>query len=285
MTIRRLIKLRDYRLDTVGTKQYSAIEHIAGSVFLNHDPKARFMVMFTAYFDDSGTHEGSKVTVVAGYISTVEQWKKLESEWRDVLNDAGIEFFRMSKYESKHGPYEGWDEFKRKRVLERLILIARVRTRIPVAAAITVSDYHEVLGAAKRLSPYTFCALQCIAHVREWAGRYKHEEPIAYVFESGTTDATELHTMRLEIAREETLRNRYQLDSLTFQDKRANKALQAADMLAYEFYKEMVNCVIANKQTISTRWSALQLLAGKPIEYCGYYDKDSLLASGLSANR
>lgn len=237
------------------------------------------MAMFTGYFDDSGTHRDSLAAVVAGYISTVAQWDRLDCEWHDVLHDAGIEFFHMAEYESRKGPYKDWNDSKRKRVLERLILIIKRRAQIPIGVSVIPSDYQEVLGTAKKLSPYSFCALTCIAHVRQWADRYNHHEPIAYVFEDGTCGASELHRMKRDLSRNEPERKHYQFDSLIFQDKKARGALQAADILAYELHKEMKNYIVPGKRLKDPRYSGIELLHGQPIDFCVHYAKERLRSS------
>ena len=52
--------------------------------------------MLDAYFDDSGTHQGSPAISVAGYMSTPDRWKRFESEWRETLDAYGVEFFHMT---------------------------------------------------------------------------------------------------------------------------------------------------------------------------------------------
>jgi hypothetical protein len=58
----------------------SAIHH-------NYDAKFRLrnslMVMFTLYFDDSGTHAKSEVAVAGCYIATVEQWSEFKRNWQE----------------------------------------------------------------------------------------------------------------------------------------------------------------------------------------------------------
>src|SRR5574337_667214 len=81
------IIFRDYRLDTVADKGYTAIEQLASTVLLNYDPEGRFMAMLAAYFDESGIHSDSSVVAVAGYVAPVNEWQKLELEWRFFLRD------------------------------------------------------------------------------------------------------------------------------------------------------------------------------------------------------
>ncbi|MHB8483398.1 MAG: DUF3800 domain-containing protein [Nitrospiria bacterium] len=234
------------------------------------------MAMITAYFDESGTHEGSPVTVVAGYVSTGEQWLKFDDEWKAILKDAEIPYFRMSLHQNRQDFYRNWDESKRNRILERLILTIRVRAQIPISASVAKSDYQEVFGESPEISPYTFCALQCLARIGEWAEKYNHDEPIAYVFESGAGYNREFDKLREVLSGNETRKKRYRFGSITFVEKIKATPLQASDILAYEIYKENMNFIFPGKEIRKLRYSAIKLLENKPSEYCGYYKKEEL---------
>jgi len=266
----------DYLRDSADGKAYSAVRHLAHSVSLNHEPASRFMAMFAAYFDESGTHEGSPAVAVAGFISTVEQWQCFEKEWQDILNEAGIEFFHMADHQNRHGPYRDWDDLKHRRILERFIITARLRCRVPIGASVPREDYRKAFGISPPFSPYTFCALQCLAQVGRWAHDYNHQNPIAYVLESGAGYNKELGLISAAISGNERRKHRYRFDSLSLGDKRELKPLQASDIIAYELYKEMVNRVIPGKQRRRLRRSAIELLKGKPRDYTGHYTEIEL---------
>ncbi len=43
--------------------------------------------MFKAYFDDSGTHQGSPVVVLGGLLKLADDWTALNAAWRSKLVD------------------------------------------------------------------------------------------------------------------------------------------------------------------------------------------------------
>lgn len=245
-------------------------------MFLNHDPNERYMAMITAYFDGSGTHSGSQAACVAGYISTVEQWKHFEKDWARILGDAGIDFFHMADYENRQGPYKDWDDNKRRRVLEKLCITVRLRTRVPIGAGVAIRDYRAVFGDPPRWSPYTFLLIQCFRRVSEWADAYQHNDPIVYVIESG--DGFNIEQSKKVMCER---KKRYRFGALTIMDKRQASPLQASDILAYESYKEMVNCIVPGKSMKPIRRSAIALIEGQSEHYIRYYGEEDLRSPTL----
>jgi len=65
-------------------------------------------MMFAAYFDESYSHPPTPlVYTVAGYVSTVQEWKRFQKEWRRELGRAGVDFFHMTTYEARIKNDEG----------------------------------------------------------------------------------------------------------------------------------------------------------------------------------
>jgi len=238
------------------------------------------MAMFKAYFDESGTHRGSASVAVAGYVSTVDQWERFEQEWRGVLDDFCLEFFHMTDYENRQGPYKDMDDFRRKRLIERFSIVIKRRVRVPISAAVAITEYNLASQqniSLARVSPYTFCALQCLARVGEWADRYSYDDPIDYVFEAGAGYNKELSRLNEELISTEARKKHYRFDGLTTADKKQMHPLQAADFLAYEHYKEMNNCIVPGREIRRPRLSAIALLENHPLYYCGFYTQENLL--------
>jgi len=52
---------------------------------LNEEGGNHLISMFTAYFDASGSPDEGKALVVAGYVSTGEQWLEFDREWQSLL--------------------------------------------------------------------------------------------------------------------------------------------------------------------------------------------------------
>ena len=63
----------------------------------------------TGYFDESGTHTGSRAVAVAGYVSTVEQWERFEVEWQAALAEFGVPYFHMADFVDHKKQFKGGD--------------------------------------------------------------------------------------------------------------------------------------------------------------------------------
>jgi hypothetical protein len=69
--------------------------------------------MMEAYFDESGTHEGSYAVCVAGYLFEKEKRIKLDSLWKAMLDYYDLPYFHM--IDCAHGtpPFRALNKNKR----------------------------------------------------------------------------------------------------------------------------------------------------------------------------
>jgi Protein of unknown function (DUF3800) len=206
---------------------------------------------FTAYLDDSGTHDGSLNVTVAGFVADDEQWKHLDREWGLLLEEFRLDqdpgYFHMAHYESRKGPYATWDNPKRIDFMRKLTGIIKRRVRAGIAASF---PEHNVLRMRQTM-PDTFptgysymtCAQVCWRNIGKWADDFTHSEDVRSVFEEGTTGQglilqahTDLRLNHAELAKE------WHLGDIGF-DSKQSKPLQAADFFAYETYKRMTETI------------------------------------------
>jgi hypothetical protein len=206
----------------------------------------RVLSMFSVYFDESGTHKDSNVVVVAGWVSTDIQWQRFSTAWTGVLRAAGLDppIFHMTDYESRRGQFAGWQQNKRVRVLQKLQGLIRRRTKQAIVAAVIVDAFAKGRRERKvpsNMSPYGFGVVECIKKVGQWADNAGYTGPIAYYFEDGNRWRSHVLIATAEIERTPDFRARYRFASWGFGFKDTMTPLQAADMLAYEIWKEAIN--------------------------------------------
>jgi len=238
--------------------------------------------MITAYFDESGTHGNQKVDPpvlsIGCYVSTDEQWTLFNREWQAVLDEAGVECFHVTTFESRFGGYAGWTDEKRKRVYAGLQGIIKRRVKKAIAACVVLRDYDELITGEYRqrlLSPYAFAARCCFEMIGDWSRRYELREPVDCVFEAGSGMGGEVG----DVFRRVKAKNN--LGSLSYGLKKdphkRTLPLQAADVLAYEIRKlaiTVVGCMRDDKRKLFMRRS-MENLFGFPHETY-YYDRDAL---------
>lgn len=206
-----------------------------------YDAKERLMAMLVGYFDESYTHAPAPlVYTLGGYISTDKQWMKFQREWGEVLNDAGIPFFHMAKFEARKKEYEGWSNEKRIQILRRLHSIIKKRVFAGFAVTLVLSDYEEIMTDEIRGyfgNPHQFVTIACMQHIMMWLREQNYKENISYVFESGSGYDADVMRMIAGIINDEKQADAYRVNSCSIENKRKFLPLQAADILAYEVTK------------------------------------------------
>ena len=149
---------------------------------------------FAAYFDDSG-HPDQDLVVVAGFIAVKEQWLKLETEWRDTLDSAGLgrsTVFHMTDFAAgaEKSPFCGWDERRKHRLLDKLVHIIAVRTRKHISETVFMRDYRlvnekyaleECYGA-----PYAIAGRNITMRLKSWLREQGSDVRMSVSFEDGT---------------------------------------------------------------------------------------------------
>ena len=197
------------------------------------------MVDFAAYFDESGTHEGSEAVAVAGYLSTPDLWQKFEVEWRKTLAEFGIDFFHMTDFAARRQQFAGWPEEKRRACLSKLIDITNRHVIASVGTVIPVRDYQAAFSKKADNfvgGPYGVAAMACFSEVAKTFNLIGVHGQVAYVFETGARGSGQVHKAFTWLEQNPGSKAEMRLLALSFQNKREYCPLQAADILAYELY-------------------------------------------------
>jgi Protein of unknown function (DUF3800) len=74
-------------------------------------------MVLQAFFDDSGNEPSSPLFVLAGLITTHEQWAKFSNEWQAILDGPPrLDYFKMAEAESLRKQFSmknGWNRESR----------------------------------------------------------------------------------------------------------------------------------------------------------------------------
>jgi hypothetical protein len=198
-----------------------------------------------AFLDESGTHAGSRVTAMAGYLIKPDALPVLENQWSSTLREFQLDELHMREFVPPHGKYSEWDEERRRTLLEQLILIIHQHSSVGVGAAVEMTEFvattHEFAHSkAPDLvqSPYEWCFRYCSVQAAAWADASNCHGLIDYVLDGGCSCRGRLHQSFRMSTENNELRQRFRLGTISFATGKEAVALQCADLLAYEMYKE-----------------------------------------------
>jgi Protein of unknown function (DUF3800) len=237
------------------------------------------VLVLHGYFDESGTHVGSKALSVAGYLSTVERWLDFEQEWKRALKEfGGQEFFHMTDFVGRQGIYKTWTENERKERLTRLIAIINRNVVAGVGFAVSMQSYFRLFSKkAKRYcgGAYGLAAISCFFDSCT-AVRASHPDArIAYVFEAGARGHGQVLKVFDDMFSRSDQREAYKMLSLKFEGKKNFAPLQAADILSYELYRQLP--VERREVSGPPRINVLTELRKCPINYWKTYDEETMI--------
>ena len=240
----------------------------------------RTLAILIAYFDESGGHggRGGEVFTLGGCVARSERWTRVERAWDRAL---GRRVFRMSEFENRKGAFETWPS-SRRRIPLNAGLADSLAGNISVAIghSLIFNDFAEVFAPGGGVSrpillrhAYLFLLQSCLQDIMKFYGyKLSTSERVSVVCESvdGIEGTASEHFYKFK--RVQGLDDLFL--GITFLPKDSARALQAADMLAYENYKHVTNQIVREgERPIRKLFTALQ---NSQRLSAGYYDKAAL---------
>jgi hypothetical protein len=194
-----------------------------------------------AYFDESGSNDSSPVLCVAGYVIEKEACKRLDSDWGKVLDDFKLPFFRMSACAHGVRPFLSLTEDACINVEKEMIAIIKRSISCGLAVTVEPRQFSNIMPDSAAIgSAYSFCAHACLTGVQWWANENNYGGDIAYFFEAGHRSQSEANGIMNEIFTDKTLRAKHRYIAHSFVDKQKVKPVQAADLIAWQWYTDHV---------------------------------------------
>jgi hypothetical protein len=201
-----------------------------------------YALMIEAYFDESGTHHGSPLMCVAGYLIESDQCRRFQVEWEAVLSRYDVPYFHMSECAHGVGIFEKISKKDRSEICRALIEIIKLRAELGIAVSVSESEYRSMAPMHFKLDAYSFCLNYCMQGVAAWASKYKVMEPVSYFFESGHKNQSVANSFINWIRHSAPLVHGLRYHSHSFVSGKKLCGIAAADLLAWEFvsaYKNM----------------------------------------------
>jgi hypothetical protein len=229
-------------------------------------------MVFQAYCDDAG----SPYVCVAGYVFEPEQCLRLDDEWSQVIHKYGVSVFHMGDCAHGTGEFQGMPKKDRAELATACIGIIKRRARMGIIASVDQAEFRRLGTPRGYHDAYVQCLVWCVAGAGSWARRYASGQKISFFFESGAT-LQKRADRAIEFSRQF-----HDADpcnhSHTFIGKKDAKALQAADLLAWEWQAELRNFIGPPKRL---RRRSLVSLLQSPHIYCHLtFDHIAAMLSG-----
>ncbi|UYO48530.1 DUF3800 domain-containing protein [Rhodopseudomonas palustris] len=200
----------------------------------------------TAYYDESGTHDGSPITVLGGLVGQAEHWAEFEREWKKILAKYNLPYIRAKQLFHKQGPYKKWRRKQIDYLNADLMYVIQEHTKHfqVTKTVLTNEDYYRSYRADGPISKkerldtrYGLCLRACLHFLPRLHHIAGADDVLNLILESGHRNAGDALRIFNDIKSTGQFEWSKSIGSLSFGTKADFPALQAADMISYWFYK------------------------------------------------
>ena len=232
---------------------FTVFDSIAQAILPNGE--GAVVALSHVYFDESGTHEGSRILAMAGYWFDADQARKFSRDWAKELKRFGLPAAHQTDCALGYGDYKGMPKSRRVEVQKCLIEHIKRRSKFGFAVCVAKDIYDEIMqGVVGAPSAYTFLLLLCVNKIREDIEFNKYGGRVAYFFESGHANASESNKFMNHMANVNP--EAYSYAAHAFADKQIALPLQAADMMVWQVRHFFERCLDGH-QTMRKDFAAL----------------------------
>lgn len=225
------------------------------------------VVMMHAYFDESGTHSKDAILWVAGYLFEADQCLRFEREWSARLAESGISIFHAVDCAHRNKEFESKSREDCDALLIDLIELIRKYAALQVTCAISQRWFDALRPTTWKAiygDAYALGATICLQSISSWCNDNAYFGRIAYFFEENKEGQSSASRFMDFVTSHPALKTLYRHHSHIFMAKPDAVPLQAADLLAWEMNKEMVEAQNTPRKR-PTRKSLLALQAVKSV--------------------
>lgn len=197
------------------------------------------MAFLRAYFDESGTHDGSLFTVVGGGLARESTWLAIAGQWRSALRKYGASAFHSTDFSNSRKEFAGWDEAKRRNFIGALLNIITNESITLIVSSVPNQTFDTVVQEFPDLTmtPYHYCCEMCMHKIGFKLQTKKRVEPVAVTFEAGQKANSPVFGYFFARMNDAGWQKLYRIKSVDFLSKKEAIPLQVADLIAYEYYK------------------------------------------------
>jgi Protein of unknown function (DUF3800) len=198
------------------------------------------MLMLTAYMDETGHSRDEKqhFNGMAGLMAPAEYWEVFEDKWYKLLTKFRLPYIHMKEMRTL---LAGWSESKIKKLSEAVWKVIKETRAMPIGSIIPMDDFRPLEEKLRRyaLDPYYLAMQDCISlsTISVMPGPFMSSDSrVTMIFSDQVEFKHEAHRMFDAAVKADKTKPR--VDPPAFHDMRDLLPLQAADVVAYEIYKE-----------------------------------------------
>jgi hypothetical protein len=131
--------------------------------------------------------------------------------------------------------------------------------------------YEEIMPQSSETgSAYSFCAHTCLTAVKSWADESQFGGGITYCLETGHRNQSEANQIMTRLFHLPALRASHRYVSHTFADKKKVRALQAADLIAWQWYTDHKRR--AERKRLAPRKDCAELMSGSSLFHVLHFE-------------
>lgn len=204
------------------------------------EPERYFMLTYSAYLDESGTHAGSAVTVMGAILGRADQWKLFQAGYDRLKKKHGFKIFHTKKFKNKSGDFKGWTDDQCISLYHDLGRLTGTGLTDSVAIALDNDTYAshykgaDGFGKVRLDSKYGLCFRMCLTYFvlemmkRKYRGKFPK---LHLVLEAGHENSGDAERIFVEMKAEYGRLGIFQ--TLTLATKDDCDPLIMADFLAH----------------------------------------------------
>lgn len=251
--------------------------------------------MLSAFFDETGHSQDEKQLFngMGGVLAPTDHWEGFEEKWERTRQEFKIEFFHMKDFAHFRGFFDGWSETKRQKLYDKLLRHMETTHVLPMGVSIPMEAFRGFPEEQRQkfIDPYYLGFWSVITQSTIFMNNsgMSPEEKVALVFSEQVEFKNKAHELYDEITQTQydsvRMRNATRILkdrtlSPVFRDMRHFAALQAADIVAYEVYKEHER-LLGLRRSATPRHGYLQMIEmskklGYKEPFCKFYTQADL---------
>ena len=211
------------------------------------EPERIFVALtLTAYFDESGTHNDSPVTIMGAVLANAQQWERFERAFAKLKKKHGFRVLHTKKFKRRDGDFKGWSNDQQVALMSELGKLTEGAFTESIAVSLDNAKYDaDYRGGDKPRrhieSRYGLCFTSCLTYFISAGLKrvYKRRPPrIHFVLEAGHRNWNEVRQIFADEKKYLQSHNCDMLGDITFAKKEECDPLMMADFLSHFAYMQ-----------------------------------------------